>query len=418
MHIIVLGAGITGVACAYYLNQLGHQVTVIDRADDVAMETSFANAGQLSFAYTTPWASPSIPTKVMKWLFKKHSPLIIRPDGSLFQLQWLTQMLTQCSSNAYARNQSRMLRISEYSRALFDAFENQHPDVHFDQRSLGLLHLFRQPHVFEQQLTQLGELERYNIPHHVLDSLACLEYEPALAHMQSHIAGAIYLPKDKTGDCHRFAQKLADLCKQNGVQFKLNQNIKQLNIQKNRVTSVILEQEEISGDAYLCALGSFSRPMLQQIGLNVPIYPVKGYSLTIPIIDESRAPRSTVLDETYKVALTRFDDRIRVGGMAELSGYTLQLPQARRETLEQVTQELFPQSGNLAQATFWSGLRPVTPDSTPIIGATRFENLFTNTGHGTLGWTMSLGSGKLIADLIHSGKGEIEHEDLSIARYS
>ena len=417
MHVIVLGAGVVGTATAYYLNKLGHQVTVIDRTQGVADETSYGNAGQLSFGYTTPWAAPNVPMKALKWLGKEHSPLIIKPDGSLFQLEWLAKMTANCTSAAYARNQSRMMRISEYSRQLLHQFEAEE-GLNFEQRHKGTLHLFRDKELFAQHQKQMGVLDSFNVPYQELDADGAIQFEPALAHIRHQIAGAFQLPNDSTGDCRLFTQKLAQLCQERGVNFLFNRTIVGFNTSGNRITGVQTRTETHTADAFVCALGSFSRPMLAQLGLKLPIYPVKGYSLTIPITDESKAPQSTVLDETYKVALTRFDRRIRVGGMAELSGYEIRLPQVHRETLMQVTNELFPGSGNLQEAEYWSGLRPVMPDSTPIIGATRFENLFTNTGHGTLGWTMSLGSGKTTADLLHSGKAEIRTDDLSIARYS
>lgn len=417
MNVVILGAGIAGVASAYYLNRAGHQVTVIDRATAVAEETSFANAGQLSFGYTTPWAAPNIPIKAAKWMLKEHSPLIIRPDGSLFQMRWMTMMLANCTDAAYARNQSRMMRISEYSRMLFDEFERE-TALQFDQRHLGTLHLFRDASGFAKHKTQMGVLDKFNVPYSVLNADDCFEHEPALAHMHDKIAGAFHLPNDSTGDCHLFTQKLAEICIQNGVRFEFGQTINHLETVGKRLRTVHTTQNEWQADVFLCALGSFSRLILNQIGLDLPIYPVKGYSITIPLNNADAAPQSTVLDETYKVALTRLGNRIRVGGMAELSGYTLQRPLMHRETLSKVANELFPNAGDTEKAEYWSGLRPMTPDSTPIIGRTRFENLFTNTGHGTLGWTMSLGSAKTIADLISSGKADIQTDDLGLSRYA
>lgn len=416
MKIIVLGSGIVGLASAYFLNKLGHEVTVIDRAPKAASETSFANAGQLSFGYTTPWASPSTPARVMKWWFKSHSPLLIRPDKSLFQLKWLAKMTANCHHSAYMRNQSRMMRISEYSRAQFQTFAEEE-NLDFEQRQLGTLHLFRDPKAFAAHQEEMGVLDAYDVPYQILSPEACLEYEPNLAHMTDKIAGAVRLPHDCTGDCHLFATQLAKLCEERGVKFQFNCEISHFDVSGSRVKAVYANGRCYEAEQFLCALGSFSRTMLLQLGLDLPIYPVKGYSLTIPITDEHKAPQSTILDDTYKVAITRFAQRIRVGGMAELSGYELSLPDVHRETLSKVVNELFPDSGDVAQATYWSGLRPVTPDSTPIIGRTRLENLFTNTGHGTLGWTMSLGSGKIIADLMTYDRSEVCAEDLGMARY-
>ncbi|UOP04539.1 D-amino acid dehydrogenase [Conchiformibius kuhniae] len=416
MNIVILGAGIAGVSTAYYLSGQGHQVTVLDRAQGVAEETSFANAGQLSFGYTTPWAAPNIPFKALKWLFKEHSPLIIRPDGSLYQLRWLAKMLANCTNAAYARNQARMMRLSEYSRALFAGFERD-TGMDFEQRSLGTLHLFRDAAAFAKHQNQMGVLAQFNVPYTVLDAQGCLQHEPALAHFADRIAGAFHLPNDRTGNCRLFAQQLADICRQRGVNFRFGETVTRLHAHGRTLRHAVTQHGEYPADVFVCALGSFSRPVLAQLGLDIPVYPVKGYSITVPLADEAAAPQSTVLDETYKVALTRLGGKMRVGGMAELSGYSLARPPVHRETLTMVAKELFPAAADFAEPGYWTGLRPMTPDSTPIVGAAGFDNLFLNTGHGTLGWTMSLGCAKTLADLITHGKAEIETADLSPARY-
>ena len=414
MKVIVMGAGITGVATAWYLNRAGHEVEVIERAADAAAETSFANAGQLSYGYTTPWAAPGIPFKAFKWLFRRHSPLIFRPDGSLFQLRWLWQMLQNCNEAAYIRNKERMVRISEYSRALLAQLQDE-TGIAFENRRLGTLQLFRSQKEIDQAAKDMRVLADFGVPFELLDASGCLHQEPALA-LQG-IAGGLYLPHDATGDCRLFTLNLAKMCEQAGVVFHYQREIRHIEAAGNRIGGVAAGGEMFSADAYICALGSFSRPQLAQLGIRLPVYPVKGYSLTVPLSNADKAPRSTVLDETYKVALTRFDKRLRVGGMAELSGYRLQLKPKCRDTLETVVRELFPDCGSLQNAEFWSGLRPMTPDSTPLIGATRYANLFTNTGHGTLGWTMGLGSGKLAADLATGAQPDIESSDLSLIRY-
>lgn len=416
MHVIVMGAGIVGIASAWYLRQNGCDVTVIDRAQTAAAETSFANAGQLSYGYTTPWAAPGIPQKAAKWLFKAHSPLLMRPDGSLFQLHWLRQMLANCSDAAYIRNKDRMVRISEYSRVMQLQFERD-TGMNYEGRRLGTLQLFRTQQQIDAAAKDMTVLADYGVPFELLDASACLNQEPALQHARAPIAGGLYLPNDATGDCHLFTTQLAKMCAEAGVQFHYGAAIEHIAVQNGRISHIRTGDQTHQADHYVCALGSFSRTVLNQIGIDLPVYPVKGYSLTLPISDASRAPVSTLLDETYKVALTRFDNRIRVGGMAELSGYQIQLNPERRETLELVVNELFPNCGDTSLATFWSGLRPMTPDSTPIIGATPIANLHTNTGHGTLGWTMGLGSGKIVADLVCGQKAEIETADLSLQRY-
>ncbi|WP_416190159.1 D-amino acid dehydrogenase [Neisseria sp. CCUG17229] len=416
MNVVVLGAGVTGIATAWYLLEKGHQVTVIDRAEAAAMETSFANAGQLSYGYTTPWAAPGIPAKAAKWLFRPHSPLILKPDGSRFQWQWLMSMLQNCTTERYQTNKERMVRISEYSREMFRRFEAE-TGLDFEGRHKGTLQIFRTQKEVAAAAKDIEVLAEYGVPYQRLQPEECLQFEPALRHALDKIAGALHLPNDSTGDCHLFTQRLQALCEAKGAVFKFEHNIECIEHQGRNITAVIANGQRFEADRFVCCLGSFSRTVMAQLGLDLPIYPVKGYSLTVPVINGDEAPVSTILDETYKVAITRFNDRIRVGGMAELSGYEIKLPQERRETLALVVQDLYPQGGDVAKAMFWSGLRPMTPDSTPIIGATRYENLFLNTGHGTLGWTMSLGSGRITADLVSEIAPEIRTDDLGMARY-
>ena len=416
MKVVVLGAGVVGVSTAWFLRQAGHEVTVIDRAEAVAMETSFANAGQLSFGYTTPWAAPGIPQKAAKWLFKAHSPLIVRWDGSGFQLRWLKQMLQNCTESRYRLNKERMVRVSEYSRALFAKLEAE-LGLDFEGRKKGTLQIFRTDKEVQGAKKDMAVLAEYGVPFTELSAADCVRYEPALANVVHKLAGALHLPNDATGDCHLFTTRLATLCREQGVRFVFNHAIERFELSGKRIQAVYAGGKRWEAEHFVCALGSFSRPLLMQLGLDVPVYPVKGYSLTLPVVQSDAAPQSTVLDETYKVAITRFNERIRVGGMAELSGYQLRLNPKRRETLELVVQDLFPHGGDVRQATFWSGLRPMTPDSTPIIGASAWENLTLNTGHGTLGWTMSLGSGKLAADMVSQTPTEIRSDDLGLCRY-
>lgn len=417
MNVVVLGAGVTGVATAWYLLEQGHSVTVIDRAQAAAMETSFANAGQLSYGYTTPWAAPGIPMKAAKWLFREHSPLILKYDGSGFQLRWLMEMLQNCTVARYQTNKERMVRVSEYSREMFRQFEAE-TGLDFEGRHKGTLQIFRTAKEVAASVKDIEVLAEYGVPYRRLQPEECLQFEPALHRALDKIAGALHLPNDSTGDCHLFTQRLQALCEAKGAVFRFNHTIERIENDGRRITAVIANGERFEADRFVCCLGSFSRTVMAQLDLDLPIYPVKGYSLTVPITNGNEAPVSTVLDETYKVAITRFDNRIRVGGMAELSGYEIRLPPKRSETLALVVQDLYPHAGDVAKAAFWSGLRPMTPDSTPIIGATRYENLFLNTGHGTLGWTMSLGSGRITADLVSGVAPEIRTDDLGMARYA
>ena len=419
MKVVVLGSGVIGVTTAYYLARAGAEVTVIDRQDGPALDTSFANAGQVSFGYSTPWGAPGIPMKALKWMFEKHAPLSIRPDGSLFQLRWMAQMLLNCSAERYAVNKERMLRLSNYSRQCIAQLRAD-TGIEYEGRQAGTLQLFRSQTQVDQAQSDIAVLQECGIDYELLDPQGVARAEPALARADATIAGGLRLPADETGDCFKFTNQLAQMAEALGVKFRFGTAVDWLLFDgQGAVNGVQLsgpQREVVKADRYVLAMGSYSRDLLLSSGLDIPVYPVKGYSLTIPIRDEALAPVSTVLDETYKIALTRFDNRIRVGGMAELSGFDKNLRPQRRATLEMVTSQLFP-GGDLARAEFWTGLRPMTPDSTPIVGRTPHKNLFLNTGHGTLGWTMACGSGRLLADIVSGKATEISTEGLSVDRY-
>lgn len=421
MKVIVLGAGVVGINTVYHLARSGVEVEVLEQHEAAALETSFANAGQVSPGYAAPWAAPGIPVKALKWLFQKHAPLAIRPDGSAFQLQWMWSMFRNCTPAAYNVNKSRMVRLAEYSR---DVLQQMRSDtgIQYEHREGGTLQLFRT----QAQLDDVGKdvqvLKESGVPYELLDADACVRVEPGLAASKHKITGGLRLPNDETGDCHLYTQRLAAMCEQLGARFQYQVQVRELIRDGSRVVGVryqdaLGQMQELRADAVVMALGCASTHFARQLNLPLPVYPVKGYSITVPITDASRAPVSTVLDETYKIAITRFDQRIRVGGMAELSGYDKSLRQARRETLEMVVNDLFAGAGNTAQASFWTGLRPMTPDGTPVVGPTPMSGLWINAGHGTLGWTMGPGSGKLLADQIMGRQPDISPEGLSIHRY-
>ncbi len=416
MHVIVLGSGVIGTTTAYYLARAGARVTVLDRQPGAALETSFANAGQVSPGYSTPWAAPGIPLKALKWMFQRHAPLAIRPDGTMFQLRWMAAMLRNCSPERYAVNKERMTRLAEYSRDCLRALRRD-TGIAYEERAGGTLQLFRTEAQMAAVHKDTAVLEECGVPYEVLSRDELSRVEPALERVKHTLAGGLRLPNDETGDCHLFTTRLVDLARGLGVEFRFGQDVREVLTEGGRVSGVRVGEAVLTADRYVMAFGSYSPKMLAPLGLDVPVYPVKGYSLTVPLVDAARGPVSTVLDETYKVAVTRFDDRIRVGGMAELGGFDLGLNPRRRETLELVVNSLYPGAGNVSAATFWTGLRPMTPDSTPIVGPTRYDNLFLNTGHGTLGWTMAAGSGKLVADLITDMRPQIRTEGLDIGRY-
>ncbi|NLC35138.1 MAG: D-amino acid dehydrogenase [Alcaligenaceae bacterium] len=415
MKIAVLGAGVVGTTTAYYLARAGHEVDVYDRQEGPALETSFANAGQISFGYSSPWAAPGIPFKALKWLFAEHPPLTIRPDGSLAQLRWMFQMWRNCTSSRYAVNKERLLRISDYSRQCLEQLRNE-TGIHYEGRRQGTLQLFRTQQQMDAAGRDMQALAEAGIAHELLDSSRLISAEPGLATSAHKFVGGLRTPDDETGDCHLFTIRLAELARQAGVRFHYGTALDALHAQGGAVTGVQSGAHHIKADAYVLALGSWSSRFLQGL-LRLPVYPLKGYSITVPLADDARAPVSTLLDESYKVALTRFDDRIRVGGMAEVVGYDLGLDPRRQATLEMVVDDVFPGARQPGQLEFWAGLRPKTPDSTPIIGATPIKGLYLNTGHGTLGWTMSCGSGRLLADIISGHTPDIRCQDLSVYRY-
>ena len=416
MQVLVLGSGVIGVSMAYYLARAGHEVTVVDRQAAPAMETSFANAGEVSPGYSAPWAGPGVPLKAIKWMLMHHSPLVIKPMLDPAMWRWGMSMLANCTEARYRINKSRMVRLAEYSRDCLKALRAE-TGIAYDERSQGTLQLFRT----QKQLDGVGKdveiLQQYGVPFQVLDRSGYLEHEPALALVKEKFVGALRLPGDETGDCFKYTQNLAKMAEALGVKFRFGVNIKGIERSGNEISGVTTDHGQLTADRYILALGSYSPLLAKPLGIDLPIYPVKGFSITVPISQPEFAPESTIMDETHKVAVTRLGDRIRVGGTAQLSGYDLRLDESRRDTLEFVVSDLFPRGGDVAKAEFWTGLRPMTPDGTPIIGASPFTNLYLSTGHGTLGWTMAAGTGRVMADLISGRTPEIDMEGLTLARY-
>lgn len=417
MSVLILGSGVIGTSIAYYLAREGHAVAVIDRQAEPALETSHANAGEISPGYSAPWAGPGVPLKAIKWLLMHHSPLVIKPMIDPEMWRWGMAMLRNCTEARYRVNKGRMVRLAEYSR---DCLKQLRADtgITYDDRAQGTLQLFRT----QKQLDGIGKdieiLQRYGVPFEVLDRAGYIRHEPALTRVQEKFVGGLRLPGDETGDCFKFTQRLAGMASDLGAVFRFGESIEGLEHQGRQLTGVRTGQGVLRADHYVVALGSYSPLLLRPLGLDIPVYPVKGYSITVPICDAALAPESTLMDETHKVAVTRLGDRIRVGGTAQLSGFDLTLVEARRRTLEFVLQDLFPGAGDLGQTEFWTGLRPMTPDGTPILGETAYANLHLATGHGTLGWTMAAGTGRVMADLLLGRKPEISMDGLSMARYA
>jgi D-amino-acid dehydrogenase len=422
MRVLILGSGVVGVTSAYYLAKKGFDVTVIDRQSSVGLETSFANAGQISPGYSAPWAAPGVPMKALKWIFQRHSPLALKPDFSLWQLQWTFKLLQNCNAKSYDCNKERMVRLAEYSR---DCLGELRADtgIAYEGRTQGTLQVFRTQKQLDAEAKDIAVLSRMGVPFEHLDPDGCVKIEPGLASVKHNLLGGLRLPHDETGDCQLFTSNLAIEAKKNGVKFRQDVTINRLMTSGNKIVGVEINTasgvETLDAEQYVVALGSYSRQLMQGMGLDIPVYPVKGYSLTVPVVNSDAAPISTVMDETYKVAITRFDNRIRVGGMAELAGFDLSLNPRRRETLEMVLNGLFPHAGDTSQSQFWTGLRPMTPDGTPIIGkaSEMYGNVWLNTGHGTLGWTMACGSAQVLADLLANERTVIRSEDFALTRY-
>lgn len=417
MEVIVLGSGVIGLTSAWYLAQAGHDVTVVDRQSRSAEETSFANAGQISYGYSSPWAAPGIPAKAVKWLLQKHAPLKVKPSVSPELYLWASKMLANCSQKRYQVNKARMLRVANYSRQCLQELRQQHA-LQYEGRQQGTLQVFRSEAQIEAVAKDIEVLAESGTRYEELDVASCIAAEPALVRVKDKLVGGLRLPDDETGDCYLFCQQLADLARKAGVQFRFGVTVERLNQKGRVITSVTTSEGELKADAYVVAMGSYSTSLLSMLGIGIPVYPVKGYSLTMPVTDGDSAPVSTVMDETYKVAMTRFDDRIRVAGTAELAGFDLSVAKKRQETIAMVIQDLFPGGGDISKAEFWSGLRPMTPDGTPVIGKTPIANLFTNTGHGTLGWTMACGSGRLLADIVSGRQTDIDPDGLNVYRYA
>ncbi len=417
MKVVVLGAGVIGVTTAWYLARRGAEVVVLDRQTGPGLETSYANAGELSYGMTSPWAAPGVPAKALKWLFMKRRPLFIWPLISPTMWAWGAQMLMNCNEKSYAVNKARMVRVSNYSRDVMPDLIAE-TGIDYDGRAQGTLQLFRDEKSMKGSKADQDILAEFESPFEVLDRDGCVAVEPALARVREKFVGGLRLTADRTGDCRMFTIALAEKAAELGVEFRYGQTIKGLRVGNGGITGVETDPAgDETGDAYVCAMGSYAPMVLKTVGIRIPVYPVKGYSVTLPMVDDAAAPQSTIMDETHKVAITRLGDRIRVAGTAEIAGYSGRLGPHATDTVKHVISDLFPGGGDLEKAEGWTGLRPMTPDGTPVMGPTKYPNLFLNTGHGTLGWTMACGSGRAVADVVMGRAPEIEFDGLTAARY-
>ncbi|RQV77834.1 D-amino acid dehydrogenase [Burkholderia anthina] len=425
MHAIVLGAGVIGVTTAWHLREAGCDVTVIEREADVAQATSLGNAGVIAPGYVTPWAAPGMPGKILKYLFKPASPLIFRPTLDAAQWRWIARWLRECEFERFRVNKQRMQRIAYYSRACLHAFRERHP---FDYgASRGYLQLLRGAFDVEMAQPALKVLRDAGIAFRELDAAGCTAIEPGLRWARQPPVGGIYLPDDEAGDCARFTRELRALCEANGVTFRFRTAIRALDVAGGKVRGVRVDSLDanaavrrdalLAADAIVVALGVDSAGLLRPHGIDVPLYPVKGYSATLVVVDDEKAPCAALMDESLKTAITRFGPTLRVAGTAELGNRRATLRQQALDTLMKVLDDWFPHAADRASARFWVGRRPMTPDGPPLLGASGIDGLWLNVGHGSTGWAMSMGSGKVVADLVTGRTPEIDLAGLTLARY-
>jgi D-amino-acid dehydrogenase len=416
MRVIVLGAGLLGVTSAYYLQQLGHEVTVIDRQATPAAETSFANGGQISVSHAEPWANPSAPLKVLQWLGKEDAPLLFRIRADMRQWLWGLQFLRECSPARTRHNIGQIVRLGTYSRETLQQLRAD-TGLAYEQRTQGILHFYTTQKEFDGALKPAQQMRALGCEREVISAEEAVRIEPALAHIRPQLAGATYTAEDESGDANRFARELVKICAAAGVKFLMSHTITAIREAGGQVDHVEATDHEgrfqrIRGDAFVLAMGSLSPLYAAPLGIRLPIYPAKGYSVTLPVKDASKAYQVSLTDDEYKLVFSRYTsaagDRLRIAGTAELNGYDRDLNRVRCEAIVRRVEELFPGAGDSTQAQFWTGLRPATPSNVPLIGATKLPNLFLNTGHGTLGWTHSCGSGKSIARIVSGLAPEVD----------
>jgi D-amino-acid dehydrogenase len=417
VHIVVLGAGIIGTSTAYFLARHGHTVTVLDRHPTAAMETSFANGGQISPCHAEPWANETTIRTALKWLGRPGAPLQLNPlrwDPDLWR--WMFKFLRNCTANRAAYNLSHALAIALYSRNQYLALADE-LGLDFDLRTAGILHFYRNRKSFVHAQKAARIMEHNGLQRHILSPADCSQHEPALAHVQPRLAGGIFTPGDASGDIYKFTQALAHEAEKHGVRFLYNQDIKKLEQNNGRITSAITHTAQINGDAFVVALGSFTSQFLKHLHLRLPIYPAKGYSITLHCPDDAIAPTVSLTDDENKMVYSRLGQRLRVAGTAEFVGYNTEITLKRAQVILQKTLDVFPHAGGESHPNYWAGLRPKTPDSVPIIGETPLQNLYINSGHGTLGWTMGLGSGRLLADYLSDQTPAIALDGYSLRRF-
>ncbi|HLV78551.1 MAG TPA: D-amino acid dehydrogenase [Marinobacter sp.] len=419
MHILVLGAGVVGITTAWYLRQQGHEVTVIDRQHQAGLETSYANGGQISVSHAEPWANPSAPLKILRWLLKSDAPLLYRPRLDPYQWRWVLSFLGQCTATRATHNIRQMVNLGTYSRAHLQTLREQ-LNLQYDQQTRGILHFYTSQKEFDAAQEPARIMRELGCDRQVIDAARAAELEPGLQHIRHRIAGATYTADDESGDARMFTQALAGKCAEAGVGFRYGTEVLGFDKSGDRILGVQTltdgVHEVLRADSYVLSLGSFSAVLARQLGLFLNIYPAKGYSITVPVKRPEAAFRVSLTDDEFKLVYSRLGDRIRVAGTAELGGYTRNLDYIRCRAIVERASAVMPEAGDWAQARFWTGLRPATPSNVPYIGRSHLSNLYLNTGHGTLGWTHSCGSAAALAEIIEGRNPELDFAFTGLSR--
>ena len=403
MRVLVLGAGLVGTTSAWYLSQAGHQVSVVDRQPVAGNETSFANGGQISVSHAEPWANPHVLPRLLKWLGREDAPLLWRWRADPAQLAWGLRFLGECLPGRTQRNIAAIVTLALYSRRQLQSLRRQ-LNLQYDQLERGILHVYTDRQELAAAVGAARLMRQYGLDRATVDVERCLEIEPALADARHLLVGGDYTPSDESGDAHKFTRQLAERAQAAGVDFRFGLNIESIATAGSKIAGVVISGPEgrqtLTADAYVVALGSYSPLLVRPLGIDLPVYPAKGYSATLTLPEDSGAPTVSLTDDERKLVFSRFGNRLRVAGTAEFNGYNRELTPARCQLLIDGVRRLFPNLRTLGEPAFWCGLRPATPSNVPYIGRTRYPNLWLNTGHGTLGWTMSCGSAAALADLI------------------
>ena len=396
MKVVVLGAGVVGTAAAWYLRAAGHEVQVLERREAVGLETSFANGGQISASHALPWAAPGVPWTAFKWMWREDAPLLFRLRADPAQWRWGLKFLRECTRERFRANAAQLQRLGRFSRDALHELQGA-TGIRYDEVRRGILVFFTD----KSNKTIPGRIKK--------TPDECIAIEPALAHARGQLLGGEYLDDDESGDAHKFTQELARHCVRKGVQFDFDVSIESISRENEKITGIkVRGGKTVSGDAYVLSLGSYSPVLAKPLGIDLAIYPLKGYSITMPVRDAGAAWTTSLTDEAHKLVFSRLGDRLRVAGTAEMNGYNTEINPVRCKAIVDRVHELFPGAGDESRVQYWTGLRPATPSNIPYIGRTRYKNLFLDTGHGTLGWTHACGSGKALADIVSNRKPEVD----------